>query len=439
MSSIPQIATALQTVLTEVATTAARETGLIRRERAMSGAQFVQTLVLGWLANPDATYDDLVAMAADLGVTISGPALSDWFSDHSVACLSQVLEAAVAQVVAADPVAIPVLARFPAVVLQDSTVISLPTALAEPFAGCGGSQGVTAALKAQLRLEMRTGRVDGPLFQAGRASDRAVAFRARPPVGSLTIRDLGYFQLDAMRHDQRDGRHVLSRLKPQTAVFLPDGTRVQVVDWVNAQGTTLVDADVQIGVAQRIPVRLLAVRVPQEVAARRRRRMHADARKKGRTVRAETLAACDWTLIVTTVPADRLSLTEALVLLKLRWQIELLFKLWKDHGHLDESRGRRPVRVLTEVYAKFVAMIIQHWLRLTGCWAAPDRSLPKAATVLRRQIHLLVAGIRAGGRRLLAGLKEVVRRLAHAGRQKPRHKHPNAYQLLLDPSLLGLT
>jgi hypothetical protein len=429
----------MQTVLTEVATTAARETGLIRRQRAMSGAQFVQTLVFGWLANPDARYDDLVDMAADLGATISAPALCDWFSEQSVDCLSQVLDAAVAQVVAADPVAIPLLARFPAVFLQDSTVISLPTELAEPFAGCGGSQGATAALKAQLRLEVRTGRVDGPLFQAGRASDRAVAFRERPPVGSLTIRDLGYFQLDDMCHDQRTGRHWLSRLKPQTAVFRPDGTRVNVCDWLDGQGTTLVDADVQIGVAQRIPVRLLAIRVPQEVADQRRRRMQADARKKGRTVRAETLAACDWTVMVTTVPADQLSVTEALVLLRLRWQIELLFKLWKDHGHLDESRGQRPVRVLTEVYAKFVAMIVQHWLLLTGCWAAPDRSLPKAATVLRQQIHHLVAGMRAGGQRLLDGLEAVRRRLAQAGRQKPRHTHPNAYQLLLDPSLLSLT
>lgn len=439
MSSIPDIAAALQTVLTEVANTAARETGLIQRERAMSGAQFVQTLVFGWLANPDATYEDLVAMAADLGATISAPAFSDWFSEHSVACLAQVLEAAIAQVVAADPVAIPLLARFPAVVLQDSTVISLPPDLAAQFAGCGGSQGATAALKAQLRLEMRTGRIDGPLLQAGRASDRAVAFRARPPVGSLTIRDLGYFQLDDMRHDHRDGRHWLSRLKPQTAVFLPDGTRLRLFEWLNAQGTTQVDQAVQIGVAQRIPVRLLAVRVPEEVAAQRRRRLQQDARKKGRTVRAETLAACDWTLIVTTVPADQLSLTEAVVLLRLRWQIELLFKLWKDHGHLDESRGRRPVRVLTEVYAKFVAMIIQHWLLLTGCWAAPDRSLPKAATVLRRQIHHLVAGMRAGGRHLVAGLEEIVRRLARAGRQKPRHTQPNAYQLVRDPSLLCLT
>lgn len=336
-------------------------------------------------------------MAAELGVTISGPAFSDWFSDQSVACLAHVLEAAIAQVVAADPVAIPLLARFPAVVLQDSTVISLPPDLAAQCAGCGGSQGATAALKAQLRLEMCTGRVDGPLLQAGRASDRAVAFRARPPVGSLTIRDLGYFQLDDMRHDQRDGRHWLCRLKPQTAVFLPDGTRLNLFAWLNAQGTTQVDQAVHMGVAQHLPVRLLAVRVPAQVAEQRRRRLQQDARKKGRTVRAETLAACDWTLIVTTVPVDQLSLTEALVLLKLRWQIELLFKLWKDHGHLDESRGRRPVRVLTEVYAKFIAMIIQHWLLLTGCWAAPDRSLPNAAAVYNGPNNLALAQVDIGG------------------------------------------
>ncbi|GAB4185383.1 MAG: hypothetical protein Fur005_47800 [Roseiflexaceae bacterium] len=94
---------------------------------------------------------------------------------------------------------------------------------------------------------------------------------------------------------------------------------------------------------------------------------------------------------------------------------------------------------MTEVYAKFVAMIIQQWLLLTGCWAALDRSLPKAATVLRQQIHHLVAGMRAGGQCLRDRLEEVLRRLARAERQKPRHTHPNAYQLVLDPSLLGLS
>ncbi|MEI8165483.1 MAG: hypothetical protein WCG26_03855 [Chloroflexales bacterium] len=49
------------------------------------------------------------------------------------------------------------------------------------------------------------------------------------------------------------------------------------------------------------------------------------------------------------------------------WQIELLNKLWKRHGEVDETRGRRPARVLAEVYAKCIGMLIQHWLLLTGC------------------------------------------------------------------------
>ena len=50
--------------------------------------------------------------------------------------------------------------------------------------------------------------------------------------------------------------------------------------------------------------------------------------------------------------SDLLTLTEVLVLLRARWQIELLFKLWKSHGHIDESRSAQPWRVLTEVFAK---------------------------------------------------------------------------------------
>jgi hypothetical protein len=45
------------------------------------------------------------------------------------------------------------------------------------------------------------------------------------------------------------------------------------------------------------------------------------------------MAWCDWTLLVTNPSADLLSLREALVLLRARRQIELLFKLWKSHGH----------------------------------------------------------------------------------------------------------
>lgn len=440
MPSIPQVATAMETVLTEQAHALARETGFIQRERALTGAQFVQTLVFGWLANPDATYAELVDQAAQLGATITAQGLSDRFGPAAAALLEQVLAAAVGHLIAADPVAIPLLNRFSAVLVQDSTVISLPDALADTFRGCGGNRGQgAAALKALLRLDLRTGRLEGPLLQDGRAADRAVEFAARPPEDALVIRDLGFFQLADLKRAAADGRQWLSRLKPQTALFLPTGERVDLVALLQARGAVPLDSMVTLGVAERVPCRFLAVPVAQSVCDQRRRRLQREARRKGRTASAEQVILCGWTLIVTTLPVERLSLQEALVLLRIRWQIELLFKLWKSHGRIDTSRGRRPLRVLSEVYAKLIGMIVQHWLLLTGCWHAPDRSLPKAAKLVRQFAQRLANALHAGGRSLRRVLTQVHTRLVQAGRQTIRHNAPNAYQLLLDPSLLSLT
>ena len=72
-----------------------------------------------------------------------------------------------------------------------------------------------------------------------------------------------------------------------------------------------------------------------------------------------------------------MTLEEAMTLIRIRWQIELLFKLWKSEGHIDESRSESPYRVLCELYAKLIGMVIHHWIILTGCWQRPNRSLVK--------------------------------------------------------------
>jgi Transposase DDE domain len=134
---------------------------------------------------------------------------------------------------------------------------------------------------------------------------------------------------------------------------------------------------------------------------------------------------------VTNMPGDRLTLREALVLARVRWQIELLFKLWKSHGRVDESRSTKPWRILCEVYAKLLAMLVQHWVFLVSCWAYPNRSLVKAAqTVQKHSLHL--ASTFGNLRRLITALSTVQRCVAAGCRMNRRKKHPNTYQLLFD-------
>jgi hypothetical protein len=84
-----------------------------------------------------------------------------------------------------------------------------------------------------------------------------------------------------------------------------------------------------------------------------------------------------------------LTVAQAVVVARTRWQIELLFKLWKSHGRIDEWRSEQPWRILCEVYAKLLAMLVQHWILVVCCWCYPDRSLTKAAQTVRRlALHL---------------------------------------------------
>ncbi len=283
----------------------------------------------------------MVALAADLGVSLTPQAFAERFTPAAVACLEHVLGATLQQVMTAQPALLPLLDRFVAVEVQDSTTIALPEALGSRFQGCGGSVGrVSAALKAQFRWELRSGRLDGPLLQGGRASDRAVEFRARALPGTLRLRDLGYWHLDDLAQDARDGRFWLSRLKPGTASYSLDGQRHELEALLASQADEHLDLTVRIGVAQRLECRLVVRRASADEAQARLRRAERTARRKGRTLSASTRALCGWDVLVTNVARSLVSSAEVWVLQRVRWQIELLFKLWKQRGKLDESRGK---------------------------------------------------------------------------------------------------
>ncbi|HEX2184860.1 MAG TPA: IS4 family transposase [Chloroflexota bacterium] len=437
MTSLARVARAMQAVLTSAADSAAHTARFVQRRSKLGGALFVQTLVFGWLGNPQATLDELAQTAATLGLTISPQGLDGRFSPQAAELVRQVLETAVHTLVTTDPVAIPLLARFNGVYLHDSSVVALPEALADLWPGSGGSA-AAATLKLGVRLDLARGALLGPVLLPGRSHDTRLPLQAADlPPGALRLADLGFFNLAALRDLDQRGVYWLSRYQAGPAAFDLAGQRRDIVALLEAQGADAIDLPIVLGVAEGLPARLLAVRVPQEVADQRRRKLREDARRRQQAVSRVRLALAEWTVFVTNVPAGLLSLREALVLGRARWQIELLFKLWKSHGGIDESRSAKPWRVLCEVYAKLLAMVVQHWVLVAGCWAYPDRSLVKAAQTVRKHA-LAVASVFGSPRRLLLALRVVVRCLASGCRLNRRRARPNTYQRLLDPSEGGI-
>lgn len=140
-------------------------------------------------------------------------------------------------------------------------------------------------------------------------------------------------------------------------------------------------------------MRLILVCVPKKVGDQRREQIKEDAKDHGREPSEEVLYLADWTILLTNVPRRMLSLPEVLVMARLRWQIERLFRLWKEYGRVDEWRSKKPYRILTEVYAKLCAMLIQQWLLHQGCWVDPHRSLFQAARLSRRESNRLMLAL----------------------------------------------
>ena len=433
MSSVTQVSQQLQFILEERADELARETGCIKRERKFSGADVVQTLVFGWQQHPDASLEQLASTAEVRDVSVTDTGVHKRFTPECAQFLHQVLEEMTSVVVqAAHDVPVKLLRRFRAVLLEDSSSIALPDELAQVWRGCGGKQAHTkAAVKLHTRWELKRGRLQGPQLANGRSSDQTSPFKDTEVVpGSLLVTDLGYFNVRQMAARKLAGGYTLSRVKAGTALFTREGKRVQVDATLLPQRVgQMKELQVLVGADARLPMRLLLLRVPKAVADQRREDLLTDAQRRGEPISEEALRLADWTMLITDVSAKRLRFEEALVLLRERWQMELLYKLWKQDGLVDEWRTHNRWRVLCELYAKLIGMLLQHWVIILFAWHDPQRSLVKLAQVVRDTSWLLMDALARKGS-LRAALRLMGRRMGSGCQMNTRHTHPNSAQLL---------
>jgi hypothetical protein len=431
--SVQTLAAALQTLLTTTADRAAKDSGFVRRVRKITGASFVQSLVLGWMADPQAKLEDL---AASLGIAIQS--LQERFNDQAVDCLRRVLAAAMGYLFEAQPETIPLLRRFTAVAIDDSTAVALPAALAGEYPGCGGSDpdAGRAGLKVLARLEAITGRLELSEPAPGSASDRTLLATSPPlPRGSLRLADLGFFDLERMAADAAAGVHWISRAPARLRVRRGGEAGANLPEWLQRQGSDRIDTIVTVGTETRLTCRLVAVRAPEEVVKRRLEQLEKKQRKKGRKVSAAQRMLCGWTVMLTDLDdADRFTSEQLWILYRVRWQVELLFKRWKSGSGLGKSRGRLGPRVLCEFLAKLLGALIKHWGTLLRggplCAVSAVRAAARVKWWAGRLAEAIGSGVLEAVVRVLERLKAELDRLP----KRPKRKRKTTRQTLFAPS-----
>jgi len=422
---------AFRTFFEQTAETIARQSKFVIRRSKLTGAVFVQTLVFGWSEQPEAALNDLAEVAADLGVAITAQGLDQRINDAAVTLFETLSQESLRWLQQRIPLDVAVLRPFTAVEILDSTCIGLPAALKESYPGSGGD-GPLACLKVQLLVNFLTGTLEHITFQTGCDPDQAYeADLATLRAGVLRLSDLGYFKLQRFQTIAERQAFFLSRLDLRTTLSDPvTGQPVDLLTWLQGECATLCERTLLVGQAAPVVCRLVAVRLPQEVVVRRRQRAQENARRKGRTLSARHLALLAWNVFITNVPATLLSAEQVAQLYPVRWQVELVFKLWKSEFALDRIAGLRQARVLCELYAKLIGAVVLSFLvaphRLT---AEAELSLIKAAHILHRHIIRLAQSLSTPDT-LQDVLCQLNQRLQRFGGKTKRRKTPSTLRQL---------
>jgi hypothetical protein len=423
----------LQTLLEEVATQLGAATGFVKRESKMTASKFAMTLILGWLDKPQASLNDLVQVSEDLGVEISESGLHQRMGPEAVALLESLLQKSIDLMNNTAGLSDEALCQFSAIYLIDSSVITLPEVMQAAFAGFA-SQGSEAAMRFQLCFDYLHGNVCALEAGPGRENDQSSTLIERMIASMcLFLFDLGYFNQDTFAKIAEGSAFFVSRYKYGTHLYLNAEDQAPL-DLLAVLQQTQADRYEQIcylGRRQRLTVRLVAQRLAPEVVAQRRRKAREAAHKKGHTPSAAHLRLLAWSLYITNTTPDQLSLEQIMAFYRVRWQIELIFKVWKSQAKLAQVGDYRPERVLCQLFARLIGLIIFHWMaapwRVTG---HGELSMTKAFNNLQRHITRLLDSIAHGWQNTPTVLARITQAFLKHGLKDKRCKKPSTFQRL---------
>lgn len=420
MSIIQQVPDKMQAILETIPDEVAVHTGLVKRRRKLTGSVLTQILVFGWLENPEASYQQLTETAATLGIQVRRQALEQRLTPETAEMLKLTLDAAITEMleVANRPQALPLLQQFRGVYVQDSTWITLPDELHEVWKGQPKkNHPQKAALKLHLRFDVLTGGFQHFQLTDGLTADSTAAKAAPPlPQGSLQLADLAYFSLDELEKLTENGIYWISRLKANSYLTDDNGERLDLEKMLKAAGeNTRIRKPVRIGKTKQLQVYLVAEKLSEAAANKRRRSIRYRAKRKAKTPSKTLLRLAGWNLYITNIEAHRLTPKQICVIIGIRWQIELMFKSFKSISKLQVSRSQKPYRILSEIYAKLIALLMQHAVMIVAGYRHIQQSFIKTAKHITGYARLLTMSFHRSKTALIKTLKDIKRSFENGG------------------------
>jgi hypothetical protein len=96
----------------------------------------------------------------------------------------------------------------------------------------------------------------------------------------------------------------------------------------------------------------------EEQMKHRQRKQNSVQKKKGKALTSRTLQKQAYNYLLTNIPQEEISPQDLYQLYSLRLQVEILFKTWKSHFHLDKVKKMKKERFECHLYGVLIAILV---------------------------------------------------------------------------------
>ena len=333
-----------------------KECGFTQRRSKVTAPSFIKALVIGSLT-PHFSLEQFGSLLKEQKISVTkqgvharfNAATAHWLQELSSACLNHFKIEKLA--------AINGLKGFSHINIVDSSTISLPSVFNTLFKGSGGSAS-DAAMKIQVMFDYLEGQIKAFALTRGCDNDQGFDDYFREvEKDALYLMDLGYFKLSSFKKIIDGSAFFVTRFRTKTTVFTMNNKPIDLLKTLSNAGA-IFSQQVLLGIKDKVPVRIVATRLPSEIAEQRRKKLKEGLRRRGMKPSKESLALQSWSIYITNTQPTQITDEEVHRTYTLRWQIELFFKLSKSLMKINRIRSHKSARLLIEIYGKFITMML---------------------------------------------------------------------------------
>lgn len=318
----------------------------------------------GWIGNMSLEHCSAV-LSDHSGITISRQSLNERFSERAVEFVKEIFKQAL-EIELGYFYNSTLFAQFNYVRIKDSTKFNVDNRLEKQFKGSGGDKyAKKACVCIQYEYDIKSGKILDLSITPGTITDSTNAKDTQCNINNqdLVIRDLGYYNLEVLMAFEKSQAYFISRLNMSTSIFYAkDGAQISFkklyASMIRKKVTSLeIEALVSKGHMKKL--RMIVTIIPRQEYEKKLRKVNKYNKDHGYTTSDDYKARSRFGIFITDIAVAMISKEEILLLYKLRWQIELTFKVWKSVCAIDKLQPMKYERYICILISKLILIALR--------------------------------------------------------------------------------